>query len=102
LEGGTKRSRVYIDLYQQLAYVFASEQNWKNEKMVRLEKWQPKGADELGVWVKPESFEFIVDGKQKNYLKENSGTWRLDSNMHLVPESEMRLSRSYSSRSMSA
>jgi len=96
-----KEKQVYVDLYQQLAHVFGGEDNWKNEKMAGLEKWQPKGADNLGVWVQPERFEFIVDGKHKNYLKKNSGTWRLDSTGHLVPGNEMRLSRSYSSRSVS-
>jgi len=101
-----KEKQAYVDLYQQLAHVFGSEENWKEAKTTGIEKWEVKpksGTDKLGVWSRPESFEFVDTGKRKheNYLRKSSGTWRISSSGHLVPSAGMRLSRSYSSRSVS-
>jgi len=90
-----------VDLYQQLAHVLASEEAWKKGagQGLNIEKWQPKGADGLGVWKRPESFEFISTAgtrKHANYLRKSSGTWSLKGHFH-----GHRLSRSFSSRSIS-
>ncbi|KAG0653042.1 hypothetical protein D0Z07_0724 [Hyphodiscus hymeniophilus] len=60
LGGWDKDAQIYIDLYQQLAHVFGSEDSWKKAQTQSVEKWQPKGADSLGTWTKPESFEFMA------------------------------------------
>lgn len=93
LGGWDKDSQVYVDLYQQLSHVFASEDNWKKVQTQSVEKWQPKGADKLGTWTKPDSFEFMATGSRKhaNYLRKSSGTWSLGGHFHAH-----RLTRTYS------
>ena len=101
LGGWDKDSQVYVDLYQQLAHVFGGEEAWKkgSSQIQSVEKWQPKGADGLGVWARPESFEFISTAnsrKHANFLRKLTGTWSLHGHFH-----GHRLSRSFSSRSIS-
>ncbi|KAN0098801.1 hypothetical protein V8E51_014464 [Hyaloscypha variabilis] len=100
LGGWDKDAQIYIDLYQQLCHVFGSEESWKKANTQSVEKWQPKGADSLGTWVKPESFEFMETGnsrKHANFLRKSSGTWSLGGHFHAH-----RLSRTYSVQSLSA
>jgi tetratricopeptide (TPR) repeat protein len=100
LGGWDKDQQVYVDLYQQLAHVFGSEENWKNAKTQSVEKWQPKGADQLGVWTRPESFEFDESKgarKHANYLRKSSGIWTVLRHGH-----SHRLSRAYSTQSINA
>ena len=94
-----KEPQVYIDLYQQIAHVFGSEEGWKKSPPAAVDKWVPKGADSLGIWTRPESFEFISsERKHANYLRKSSGSWNLlGSNGH-----PHRLSRAYSSQSIVA
>jgi hypothetical protein len=78
-------------------HVFGSEDGWKKAQTQSIDKWQPKGADNLGTWSKPETFEFISSGTRKhaNYLRKLSGTWSLGGHFHAH-----RLSRSYSAKSL--
>lgn len=93
-----KEPQTYVDLYQQIAHVFGSEEGWKKATPAPLDKWVPKGADSLGVWARPESFEFISSGrKHANYLRKSSGSWNL-----LAGDHSHRLSRVYSSQSIAA
>lgn len=100
LGGWDKDPQVYVDLYQQLAHVFGSEENWKNAKIQGIEKWSPKGADAVGVWVRPKSFEWMESEglrKHSNYLRRSlrsGGEWKA-THFH-----GGRLSRSYSGRSV--
>ncbi|CZR69374.1 uncharacterized protein PAC_19274 [Phialocephala subalpina] len=99
LGGWDKEPQVYIDLYQQLAHVFGSEENWKKAKIQGVEKWSPKGADAVGAWARPESFEWMEsEGQRKhaNYLRRSlrSGVEWKAAHFH-----GGRLTRSYSSRS---
>lgn len=48
LGGWDKEPQVYVDLYQQVAHVFGSEEGWKKAPPVSVEKWAPKGADSEG------------------------------------------------------
>lgn len=86
LGGWDKNQQVYADLYQQAAHAFGSETNWKLSKPVSVEKWTPKGADSLGIWTQPESFEFITtDRKHTNHLRKWSGSWDMQENFHAPP-----------------
>jgi tetratricopeptide (TPR) repeat protein len=96
LGGWDKEPQVYVDLYQQVAHVFGSEEGWKKAPPASVEKWVPKGADSLGIWTRPASFEFIGAGrKHANYLRKSSGSWALLGNGH-----SPRLNRAYSSQSI--
>lgn len=77
LGGWHKEPQVYIDLYHQIAHVFDSEDAWKNASPTPIEKWQPKGADSLGIWTRPQSFEFIkiTTRKHANHLRRSSRPW---------------------------
>lgn len=98
LGGWDKESQVYVDLYHQVAHVFGSEEGWKKAPPASVDKWAPKGADSLGVWTRPESFQFMTSGrKHANYLRKSSGSWNLVGNFH-----SPRLSRAYSSQSIAA
>jgi hypothetical protein len=93
-----KEQQVYVDLYQQLAHIFGSEESWKKANVQSLDKWSSKGADELGVWKRPESFEWMESesGKRNhsNFLRKSlGGSWSFHGG---------RLTRSYSSRSVAA
>jgi len=92
-----KDPQVYIDLYQQLAHVFGSEESWKKAQIQSLDKWSSKGADDLGVWKRPASFEWMEDKSQRkhfNFLRKSlGGSWSFHGG---------RLTRSYSSRSIAA
>ena len=98
LGGWDKDPQNYVDLYQQLMHVFAPEDSWKKAQTQSVEKWQPKGADNLGTWTRPETFEFMSTGSKKhaNYLRKSSGTWSLGGHFHAH-----RLSRTYSAKSIS-
>ncbi|KFY35273.1 hypothetical protein V494_06061 [Pseudogymnoascus sp. VKM F-4513 (FW-928)] len=81
LGGWDKNPEVYVDLYQQAAHAFGSEASWKNSKPTSVEKWVPKGADSLGIWTRPENFEFMItDRKHTNYLRKSSGSWNMHEN----------------------
>lgn len=81
LGGWDKNPQVYADLYQQVAHAFASEAGWKKAKPISVEKWVPKGADSLGIWTRPESFEFMTtDRKHTNHLRKSSGSWDMQEN----------------------
>ncbi|KAL2069847.1 hypothetical protein VTL71DRAFT_14526 [Oculimacula yallundae] len=91
-----KQPQSYLDLYQQLAHVFGSEENWKNARIQPIEKWSAKGADNLGVWTKPNTFEWVEsEGKRKhvNYLRRSLG------HAGNLGFQSGKLLRSYSSRS---
>lgn len=104
--GFNKEKQVYVDLYQQLAHLFGSEESWKSAKIEGADKWAVKNkevGDGFGAWKKPERWEFVGDAtkrKHENYLRYSSGTWRLSSSGQLVPNAGMRLSRSFSQRSV--
>lgn len=105
--GWDKEKQAYVDLYQQLAHVFGSEEKWKSAKIEGAEKWGVKNkevSEGAGTWKRPEGWEFVPMGagaqrKHENYLRKSSGTWRLSSTGHLVPGGGFRLSRSFSQRS---
>ncbi|XMA10439.1 hypothetical protein WAI453_003230 [Rhynchosporium graminicola] len=91
-----KQPQIYLDLYQQLAHVFGSEENWKNARIQPIEKWSAKGADNLGIWTKPNTFDWVESEEKRkhvNHLKRSLGRPG-KSSFH-----SGRLTRSYSSRS---
>lgn len=102
LGGWDKDPQVYVDLYQQLAHVFGSEEKWKKAQIQGVDKWSTKGADAVGLWVHPGSFEWMKsEGQRKhaNYLRRSlrsAGEWKA-THFH-----GGRLTRSYSSRSVIA
>ncbi|PQE21552.1 nacht domain protein [Rutstroemia sp. NJR-2017a WRK4] len=54
-----KDPSIYIDLFQRVSQKFEAEPAWKAAKLQSVDKWQIKAADELGVWHRPASFEFM-------------------------------------------
>lgn len=96
LGGWDKEPQVYVDLYHQIAHVFGSQEGWKKTAPASVEKWVPKGADSLGIWTRPESFEFVSTGrKHANYLRKSSGSWDILGKFH-----EPRLTSAYNSQSI--
>ncbi|RDL37292.1 Uncharacterized protein BP5553_04725 [Venustampulla echinocandica] len=77
LGGWDKEPQMYVDLYHQIAHVFGSEDAWRKSAPAPLEKWQAKGADSLGIWTRPQSFEFIRTSTRKhsNHLRRSSRPW---------------------------
>ena len=68
--GWDKDPGSYIQLYQQLSNEFKSDADWKTVQSI--DKWQPKGADALGVFKEPDHWEFLeqdVGGKHENILR---------------------------------
>ncbi|KUJ18660.1 uncharacterized protein LY89DRAFT_683570, partial [Mollisia scopiformis] len=102
LGGWDKDPQVYVDLYQQLAHVFGSEENWKKAQIQGVEKWSTKGVDSVGVWVRPVSFEWMEsEGMRKhaNYLRRSL---RSGAEWKMAHSNGGRLLRSYSGRSLVA
>jgi hypothetical protein len=71
--GWEKDSSSYTELYSQLTTTFKSDENWKTVQ--NIDKWQPKGADALGMYKEPGHWEFLeqdAEEKHENIL------WRLE------------------------
>lgn len=90
-----KDPSIYVDLFHRLSQEFDGESAWKAAKLQSVDKWQPKGADELGVWHRPASFEFM-DTKNvshhENRLRQSSGS---RPNMHRAGSAHSGISITY-------
>ncbi|THV44928.1 hypothetical protein BGAL_0555g00020 [Botrytis galanthina] len=85
---------VYIDLWRQIEQEFESENAWKEAvKLLQgIDKWGVKKGekgekdDELGVWKRPGSFEFMTmeEGKRQhsNMLRKISSIWGFSGHSH--------------------
>ncbi|KAK4696787.1 hypothetical protein P7C71_g1188, partial [Lecanoromycetidae sp. Uapishka_2] len=71
--GWEKDQSSYTELYQQLSVSFKSDEHWKTVQSI--DKWQPKGADALGMYKEPSRWEFLeqdAEEKHENIL------WKLE------------------------
>ncbi|KAL5348657.1 hypothetical protein ACLOAV_006074 [Pseudogymnoascus australis] len=98
LGGWDKDHQVYADLYQQAEHAFGSEAGWKKAKPTSVEKWVTKGADSLGIWTRPGSFEFMTtDRKHTNHLRRSSGSWSMQEYLHSPNNPSIWLSANHNS-----
>ncbi|KAI9641201.1 hypothetical protein NHQ30_010001 [Ciborinia camelliae] len=85
---------VYVDLWQQIGQEFENEHAWKEAVKVLkgVDKWTVKKGekgekdDELGIWKRPGSFEFMTvdEGKRPhlNMLRKVSSIWGFSGHIH--------------------
>ncbi|KAJ8068256.1 hypothetical protein OCU04_003823 [Sclerotinia nivalis] len=85
---------VYMDLWRQIEQEFEDEHAWKEASKVLkgVDKWSVKKGekgekdDELGIWKRPESFEFMTaqEGKRPhlNMLRKTSSMWGFSGHIH--------------------
>lgn len=75
LGGWDKEAQVYKDLYSEAHKRHGSEKSWSHKSLEHVDKWQPTGADELGIWRPPVNYGFLItsDGKKhQNQLRKIS------------------------------
>lgn len=90
-----KDPSIYVDLFQRVSQRFEEVPAWKAAKLQSVDKWQPKGADELGVWRRPASFEFMDTtsvSHHENRLRQSSGS---RPNMHRAGSAHSGISITY-------
>lgn len=61
--GWAKQSALYTDLLGKVNEQLKAEKTWSQSSIESVEKWQPKGADNLGLWQPPTSYGFLTAGK---------------------------------------
>lgn len=71
--GWDKSSSTYLELYQQLNTSFKGDEHWKSVQSI--EKWQPKGADALGMYKETSQWDFL---EQEAEEKHENILWRLE------------------------
>lgn len=89
-----KEVSVYVDLWRQISQEFENEHLWKEAVKVfkGVDKWTVKKGekgekdDELGIWKRPGSFEFMTveEGKRQhlNMLRKISRVWGFSGHSH--------------------
>ncbi|CAD6445073.1 c42f2e4b-2fcf-4437-ac29-47625158b686 [Sclerotinia trifoliorum] len=85
---------VYVDLWRQIEQEFEDEHAWKeaSKALKGVDKWSVKKSekgekdDELGIWKRPESFEFMTaqEGTRQhsNNLRKTSSMWGFSGYIH--------------------
>lgn len=61
--GWAKQSSLYTDLLGKINEQLKTEKTWSQSSLEGVDKWQPKGADNLGLWQPPTSYGFLTVGK---------------------------------------
>lgn len=78
---------IYQDLFTQLDRKFAKEKTWTEKAPKGIEKWQAKGADQMGMWSRPSGFEFLVEEKKTETPKKHQYVLRRASSNFAVRQS---------------
>ena len=82
-----KSPQFYQDLFAQLDRKFAKEKTWTEKAPKGIEKWQAKGADQMGMWSEPSGFEFLVEEKEIEVPKKRQYARRRESHNFAVWQS---------------
>ncbi|KAJ6052157.1 hypothetical protein N7499_011539 [Penicillium canescens] len=61
--GWAKQSSLYTDLLRNINEQLKTEKTWSQSSLESVDKWQPKGADDLGLWQPPTNYGFLTVGK---------------------------------------
>lgn len=78
---------IYQDVFTQLDRKFVKEKAWTEKAPKGIEKWQAKGADQMGMWSRPSGFEFLVEEKKTEAPKKHQYVLRRASSNYAVRQS---------------